>query len=275
MSWQDPYVAPAPTTQAGEYSTQPPEYGPTNTQPAGENYYQNGFITITTTATTPDISAIQNICLFDRQMGFAHDQEAIISLGVVCGLLIIGLAILIFLFFCRGGEKQKKLEGEVVISSGYHGRHEHRRDRTAYSRGATDDMTEYPYEPRKHRSNRRSHPVRNEDFAGIQGVGCSPGQWGAAGVQLPPGAYTRYAGAPLFCQTGPGNETGVPAVQAPTPPQAPVPQGGLDGGFQGVVNELSESSSSSHTETPGRRHSSVRRHHSRTSSSHGGRSGRG
>jgi hypothetical protein len=176
--------------------------------------------------------------------------------------LAIGIAILFLLLFrlCR---EQSHREGWSVSSDSFR-RHKRRRDRTVYSRGVTNDMTDYLYTSRKHRGHRRPQPVTNQEFAGVQRPAMAA-QWGNAGS---PAAYAQFAngGVPVYFQAGQG---GGPAVPVPMPAPAPQPQRGIDS-LSGT--EQSDVTSRSGCQLP--RHSSVRRNHSRTSSSQGTRPGR-
>ena len=162
-----------------------------------------------------------------------------------------------------------------MVSPGYQamGRHKHRRDQTGSSRGGTDDMTDYLpdinsfYAPRRHRVHRRSQPVTQEEY---QRAGGNPGMWGNAGVQPPAAAYNQFAspGGPLY---GHENERAIPVVQVPMPAQVSHSQRGIEEVRSNP--EQSEVSSSSQGGASGHRRASVRRHHSKSSTSHGGRSG--
>ena len=158
------------------------------------------------------------------------------------------------------------------------GRHKHLLDRTEYSRGGTEHMTDCSYTPRKHRTHRKSQPVTYQEFEGLQKEEISPAaQWGIPGAQPHPvTAYTQFAnpGAPVYFQPHQGNEQPVPIVQIPVN-AAPVPPHPMRREEATSVAETSEVSSSTQEvpREPGHRHSSVRRRHSRTSSSQRRRSG--
>lgn len=265
MTGQSYYYSAAPTAPAGgEYSSLPPVYAPTTTPSLPYyNYYPNGEL-ITSTTTVPTTTSTVDGTIGSWSNGAVctkSDQAAIISLGVICGLLAIGIAILLLLLFRSRGE-QSNMGSEMPTWSG---RHKHRPDRILYSRGATDDMTNYLYNSRKHRGHRRSHPVTNQEFAGVQRPAMAA-QWGNAGS---PAAYAQFAngGAPVYFRAGQGVGTAVPVVPMPAP--APQPQRGVDD-LSGT--ERSDVSSRSGSQVP--RRSSVRRNQSRTSSSQGTRSGR-
>jgi hypothetical protein len=272
MPLQTSYASAALTTAQAEYSTTPPAYPPTTTPPPYGANYQDGFGTITSTATA----------VFGHEdgdgwswhiSGPTRDQAAIIALGVICGLLTIGLAVLLFFHFYRGGKHLKRTEGELMISPGYQpiGRRKHHRDRKEYSRGLADDGTSYVaglngfYAPRKHRVHRRSQPVAH-------GENQRAGLWGNPGAQ--PAAFAQFPGpGRVYFPPGQGNDQAVPVVQVPMPAQTPQPQRGIEEVMSSA--EQSEiSSSSSQGRPPTHRQPSVRHYHSRTSSSHGGVSGR-
>jgi hypothetical protein len=265
MNGQNYYPSAAPTAPAGQYFNPPPVYAPaTTTSLPYYNYYPNGGLS-TSTTTVPTTTSTVDGAVETWSNGAVctkRDQAAIISLGVICGLLAIGIAILLFLLFRRRRE-QGNMEGELVISPGY-GKHKHRRDRTVYSRGATDDMTDYLYTSRKHRGHRRSQPVTSQEFAGVQRPAMAA-QWGNAGS---PAAYAHLVngGAPLYFQAGQGGGQAVPVVPMPAPAPQPREVDILSG------TEQSDVSSRSDSKVP--RRSSVRRNQSRTSSSQGTRSGR-
>lgn len=277
MPWQNSYTTAAPTNPTIDYSTTAPLCAPTTTLPPYRNIRQDGFITIKTVTTTVFADADSNDWS-GQVSGPTRDQGAIIALGVICGLLTVGLAVLLLVLFYQGGKRIKKMEGELVISPGYQamGRRKHRRDRTEGSNGGTDDMDSCSdlmgfYAPRKHRRNRRSQPVTCEKY---QRAGGNPGLWGSAGAQAQPAAYGQFANPTrhMLFQPGQVNEHGVPGVQIPTPAQGSQPRRGIEKVMSST--EQSEVSSSSHGGPLGHHHSSVRQSHSRTSSSHRGRSGR-
>lgn len=266
MNGQSYYPSAAPTAPAGaEYSSPPRVYAPTTTTPLPYyNYYPNGEL-ITSTITVPTMSGTFDGAIDKWSNGAVctrTDQAAIISLGVICGLLAIGIAILLLLLCQRRRERSYKGSGFVISDSG---RHKHRYDRNVYSRGTTDDITDYPYTSQKHKGHRRSQPVPNQEFAGVQRPALAA-QWGNAGS---PAAYAQFGngGAPIYFQAGQGGGPAVPVIPMPAP--APQPQRGVDA-LSG--SEQSELSSKSESQMP--RHSSVRRNQSRTSSSQGTRSGR-
>jgi hypothetical protein len=267
MSYQPSYYVPAPSTTAGgEYYTSPLAYAPTPTPSPYGNYYQNnGFATIPTPSATTGI--IENGDTGDINGHIScppRDQAAIIALGVVCGFLAIGLAVLLFFMFFRGHQEQKKMEGELVISSG--GRHRYRSGRTEYSRGTADDMTDDLFPHHKHRSHRRSQPVTNQEFGGLQRHAVAA-QSANAGVQPPPAAYAQFANAeaPVYFQAGQGAGQAVPVDQVPIPAPAPQPRRGTDDSISGSEQSVM----SSRIDCP--RRTSVRRNQSRISSSLGGR----
>jgi hypothetical protein len=266
MNGQSYYPSAAPTAPAGEeYSSAPPVYVPTTTpSPPYYNYYPNGEV-ITSTTTVPTTTSTAEGVIANWSDGAVctkSDQAAIISLGIICGLLAIAIAILLFLLF-RGRREQSR---EPVISPGY-GRHKHHRDRSVYSRGASDDMTDCFYTSRNHRSHRRSQPITNQEFTGAQRPAMAA-QWGNAGS---PVAYAQFpnGGAPVYFQAGQEGGSAVPIVPMSAP--APQPRRGMDDILSGT--EQSEVSSRSESQVP--RRSSARSNQSRTSSSQGGRSGRG
>jgi hypothetical protein len=275
MSYQPSNPVPAPTTPAGgEYYTSPPAYALTPAPSPYGNYYQNnGFVSlvsVTTSAASTENSGEGENNAWNGQISCpSRDQAAIIALGVVCGLLAIGLAVLLFFMFFRGHQEQKKMEGELVISSG--GKHRHRSGRTEYSRGTSDDMTDYLFPHQKHRSQRRSQPVTLQEFEGLQRPAMAA-RWANAGVQPPPAAYAQFAnpGGPVYFQPGQGTGQAVPVGQVPMPASASQPRRGTDD-FTSAT-EQSEVSSRGESQVP--RRTSVRRNQSRTSSSQGGRSGR-
>jgi len=292
MSWPNSYGAPAPTIPAGgEYSSPSPIYAATTQVPAGSYYQNNGFATIlasTSVSTTiggPGLGDNRDWrgCTLDR----TPNQGAIIALGVVCGLLIIGLAVLLFFIFYLGWRHKKgeNLKGGLTITPGYQsmGRHNHRYGRTEYSKGGTDDLTDYltrldrPSLPRKDgRNHRISHPVTNEEYEGLNRAEITPAQWGNLGIQPDPTQYAQFPnpGAPVYFSAGQVNGQAVPVVPGPiNPAPAPPQQRGRDEESAGGPSEIS-SSSQEEFQGSGRRHSSVRRHHSKTSSSARGRPGR-
>ncbi len=161
-------------------------------------------------------------------------------------------------------------------------RHKHRHDRTAYSRGGTDDMTDYLTRhdglniPRKHgRSYRRSQPVTSEEFDGISRAEINPAQWGNSGMQPQSAAYTHFPnlGASVYFPQGQGNRQAVPMVQGPINGPAPQQQRRRDGESAGEPSEVS-SSSQEEIRGSGHRQSSVQRYDSKASSSARGRPGR-
>jgi len=274
MPWQTSYASAALTTAEADYSTTPPAYQPKTTPPPYGVNYQDESGTITSMATT----------VFGHEdgdgwswhiSGPTRDQAAIIALGVICGLLTIGLAVLLFFHFYRGGKHLKMTEGELMISPGYQpiGRRKHRRDRTEYSRGLAEDGTSYVaglngfYAPRKHRVRRRSQPAAHGENQRAE-------HWGNPGAQPSGAAFARFPSTGrVYFPPGQGNDQAVPVVQIPMPAQTPQPQRGIEEVMSSV--EQSEiSSSSSQGRPPAHRQPSVRRYHSRTSSSHGGASER-
>ncbi|KAE9367728.1 hypothetical protein N431DRAFT_471135 [Stipitochalara longipes BDJ] len=251
MTWQDSYTPVVPTTPVGEYSTSLIAYATTTTPLPYCNYHQNNdFTTITTTATAfCDVGDDWK----SQISGPTRDQAAIIALGIICGLLVIGLALLLFFLFYQGRREVKKMEGELVISQGYRamGRHKHRRDRMGSSKGGTDEMTDYIpslkgfYASKRHRGHRRSQPVTCQDFERLQRTRINPA-WENAGVQQPRDAYAQFAntGAPTCFPSASGNAQAVPVMQIPLPTQGVQQQRG----FEEVMSatEQSEVSSNSH-----------------------------
>jgi hypothetical protein len=273
MPGQNSYTSAALTTAQVDYSTAPAAYAPTTTPPLYGINYQDAFGTITTITTT--VSGDNDGDEWSGHIsGPTRDQGAIIALGVVCGLLTIGLAVLLLFLLYQTRQNLKKTEAELVISPGYQamGRQKHRRDRTEYGR-ETDDATDYLpglngfYAPRKHRGHRRSQPVTRDEYQ-------KAAHWRNVAAQQPAAPYAQFAKpGPVYFSPGQGNEGAVPVVQVPMPAQVPQPQRGVEEVMSST--EHSEVSSSSQGRPPGHRQSSVRRHHSRTSSSHeGGGSGR-
>jgi len=287
MSWQNSYATSDRTTPAEvQYSSSPPPYSPTTTAPPAGNYYSsNGFATITTTCTVTATDIVGgydgggNAELSCTTSGLRQDHGAIIALGVVCGLLVIGVAILLFLLLLKRKKREGYLGGEVKISPGFQsmGTHKRHHDQTEYGRGGADNITDYlsggdRFEtPRKHRSHRRSHPVTNAEYDGVNRAGMNPAHWGNAGVQPPPVAYAQFStpGAPVYFQSG-GQPA--PVVQMPTNSEPAQPHRVRDGESAGDPSDVS-SSSREEVRRFSHRHPSVRRHHSKTSSSARGRSG--
>jgi hypothetical protein len=271
MPFQTSHTSAALTIAQAGYSTTTPLYAPTTTPPPYGINYQDAFGTIMTITTTV-IGDNDGDEWSGHISGPTRDQAAIIALGVVCGLLTIGLAVLLLFLFYQSQQNIKKAEGELVISPGYQamGRRKHRHDRTEYSRG-TDDATDYPaslngfHAPRKHRDHRRSQPITHNEYQ-------KAAHWRDVAAQQPAAAYAQFANpGPVYFPPGQGNEQAVPIMQVPVPAQVPQRQRGIEEVTS--ATEPSEVSSSSQGQSSAHRQSSVRRHHSRTSSSHGGRSG--
>ena len=169
MTGQSYYYSAAPIAPAGgEYSSPPPVNEPTTTPSLPYyNYYPNGEL-ITSTTTIPTTTSTVDGAIDNWSNGavcIKSDQAAIISLGVICGILAIGITILLLLLFRH---RRGDMEGESISSFDGFARHKHRRDRTVSSRGTTDDMTGYLYTSRKHRGHRRPQPITNQEFAGVQ-----------------------------------------------------------------------------------------------------------
>jgi hypothetical protein len=112
---------PVPTIPVeGQYSSPPPIYSPTTTPPPAGNYPNNGFtIIMTTTCTVTATDIIGNPAVNGNEYlncspsGGKPDNGAIIALGVVCGLLVIGGAILLLLLL---GKRNKTSAGQSYFS---------------------------------------------------------------------------------------------------------------------------------------------------------------
>jgi hypothetical protein len=287
MSWQNSYATPVSTTPAEVQYSSPPPYTPTTTAPPTGTYYpSNGFATITTTTYTVTATDIVggyddggNAELSCTTSGSRPDHGTIIALGVVCGLQVIDVAILLFFLLLKRKKRGGYSSGEVAITPGFQsmGRYKRRHDQTEDSRGEADNITDYlsrgdRFEiPRKHRSHRRSHPVTSAEYDGVNRAGMNPAHWGNAGVQPSPTAYSEFPNprAPVHFPPGQGNAHAVHVMQVPSAH----PHRGRDEESPGEPSEVS-SGSQEEVQEAGHRHPSVRRHHSKASSSARGRLGR-
>jgi hypothetical protein len=159
------------------------------------------------------------------------------------------------------------------------GRHKRENGRTEYSRGGGDDMTDHFSRvgcsdiPRKHRSHRRSHPVTSYEYDGINRAGLNPAHLGDAGIQQSPAAYAQFSNpaAPVYFSPGQENGQNVPVI--PLNSGQREPHRGRD---EVSAGEQSEVGSSSQEGMRGsvQRGPSIRRHHSKASSTTRGRLGR-